>query len=107
MTAFVTELRSRPGIVRLGSEGGTRMTIRVELPEQWDTIAFDARSDTTVSALKRQALAQFGLGSEMPEEFVIKLRGFEVRDEDATLTDTGALAGSTFLLSWRRRRPVR
>jgi hypothetical protein len=104
---FVTELRSRPGIVRLGSEGGSRITIRVELPEQWDTVAFDVRVDTRVSELMQVALSQFGLGKEMPEEFVLKLRGFDVRGENATVADSGARDGSTFLLTWRRRRPVR
>jgi hypothetical protein len=43
----------------------------------------------------------------MPEEFVMKLRGWEVLDESASLTDAGAIDGSIFLLTYRRRRPVR
>jgi hypothetical protein len=94
-------------MVRVGREDGPRIIIRVELPEQWDTVAFDTAANAPVSELKHEALAQFGLGREMPEEFVLKLLGFEVRGEDATVADSGARDGSTFLLTWRRRRPVR
>jgi hypothetical protein len=103
---FVTGLRSRPGRVRLGGEGGPRITVRVELPEQWDTIAFDVRADNPVLELKREALAQFGLGDVFPADYVLKLRGFEVVHELAPVADTGARNGSTFLLTHRRRRPV-
>lgn len=104
---FVTALRSRPGVVRVAGDGGPRITIRVELPELWDTIAFDAPGTLSARALKREALAMFGLGHTVPEEFVLKLRGFEVLDEDASLAAGGALDGSTYLLTYRRRRPVR
>jgi hypothetical protein len=104
---FVTALRSRPGRVRLGGEGGPRTTVRVELPEQWDTVAFDVRADVPVLDLKREALAQFGLGNAFPEDYVLKLRGFEVLGELASAAESGARDGSTFLLTHRRRRPVR
>jgi hypothetical protein len=105
--AFVTSIRSRPGIVRVGGEGTPRISVRVELPEQWDTIAFDAPADLPALALKREALKQFALPHAVPEEFVLKLRGFEVLDENASLAAGGARDGSTYLLTHRRRRPVR
>jgi hypothetical protein len=37
---------------------------------------------------------------------MVKLRGYEVLDEDAPLSSTGARDGSTFLITDRRRRPV-
>jgi hypothetical protein len=37
----------------------------------------------------------------------MKLRGLEVLDEGRTLAESGAIDGSIFLLSHRRRRPVR
>ena len=104
---FVTALRSRAGIVRLGGEGGARLTVRVELPEQWDTIAFDVPSTLPALDLKREALAQFGLPAAWPEDFVMKLRGIDVLDERASLMAGGARDGSTYLLTHRRRRPVR
>lgn len=104
---FVTSLRSRPGIVRVGGDATSRISVRVELPEQWDTIAFDAPADFPALALKRDALTQFGLTTALPEDFVLKLRGFEVLDEHASLAAGGARDGSTYLLTHRRRRPVR
>jgi len=104
---FVTALRSRPGIVRVGGDGGPRLTVRVELPELWETIAFDVPAALTARELKREALAQFGLASVPPEELVLKLRGFEVTDEDCSLAAGGALDGSTYLVTYRRRRPIR
>jgi hypothetical protein len=104
---FVTALRSRQGIVRVGSQAGDRITVRVELPEQWETIAFDVSAAAPVIELKREALAQFGLRQAPPEEFVLKLRGFEVLNELEPVSESGARDGSTYLLTYRRRRPVR
>jgi hypothetical protein len=44
---------------------------------------------------------------EDPDTLVVKLNGYEVLDEDAALSDIGAFDGSTLLLTYRRRRPVR
>lgn len=104
---FVTALRSRPGIVRVGTGSGPRLTVRVELPEQWDTIAFSVSADTSVADLVREALAAFRLSQAVPEDYVVKLRGWEVLGVSSTLTECGARDGSTFLLTHRRRRPVR
>ncbi|HVT37928.1 MAG TPA: hypothetical protein VHE78_02685 [Gemmatimonadaceae bacterium] len=83
------------------------MIVRVELPERWDTVAFDLRAAIPMLDLKRAALAEFGLGNAFPEDYVLKLRGFEVLGELASVAGSGARAGSTFLLTHRRRRPVR
>jgi hypothetical protein len=40
-------------------------------------------------------------------DYVMKLRGFEMLDEQQTLAEAGAKENSTFLLTHRRRRPVR
>ena len=39
--------------------------------------------------------------------YVMKLRGWEVLDEGQSVADVGAIDGSIFLLTNRRRRPVR
>jgi hypothetical protein len=104
---FVTGLRSRPGIVRIGGEGGVRIIVRVEHAERWDVIAFDVPADTPAIALKREAMARFGLKDRVPEDFVFKLRGFSLLDEQASLADGGARNGSTYILTYRYRRPVR
>ncbi len=103
---FVTALRSRPGIVRVG-EGAQRMTVRVQLEERWETLAFDAASEAPVLALKHAALARFGQAEVPVEDFVLKLRGVEILDEQESLIAATARDGSTFLLAFRRRRPVR
>jgi hypothetical protein len=104
---FVTSLRSRPGIVTVGGPGGERIAVRVEFPDQWDTVAFDVRTDTPVTELKRAALAAFAPRYATPEDYVLKLRGFEVIGEAASVANSGARDGSTYLMSYRRRRPVR
>ena len=104
---FVTALRSRPGVVSVGGPGTPRITVRVELPEQWDTIACDVRAGASVLELKRDALVEFGLGGAFVEDYLLKLRGFEVLGESRSVGESGARDGSTFLLTYRRRRPVR
>jgi hypothetical protein len=104
---FVTALRSRPGVERVGSDTGPRLTVRVTLAQLWNTIAFSVPATALVSDLRSEALAAFGMGNAPPEDYVVKLRGFEVLGAETTVAQSGARDGSTFLLSYRRRRPVR
>ena len=104
---FVTSLRSRHGIVRVPGAGASRITVRVEMPERWETVAFDVPTEAPVFTLKLEALAQFGLQNALPGDFVLKLRGFDVLAEQASIAASGARGGSTFLITYRRRRPVR
>jgi hypothetical protein len=105
-TPWVTQLRSRHELVKLG-EGAVRIMLRVESAEQWDTIAFNVAADTPVLALKRAALAEFGLWAASADEYIVKLRGFEVFDESESVSASSARDGSTYLLAYRYRRPVR
>lgn len=105
---FTAQLRSRPEVIRLGTESEPVITIRVQVPEVWDTVRIDAPADTPVSVVKERALQAL-----MPDEagdlagYVMKLAGWEVLDERVSLADAGAKHGSIFLLTNRRRRPVR
>jgi len=107
-TPFTTQLRSRPEGIRLGTGNEPVITLRVQIPEVWDTIRVDAPADTAVSVVKERALQAL-----MPDEavnhadFVMKLAGWEVLDEQVALSEAGARNGSIFLLTSRRRRPVR
>jgi len=83
------------------------MKLRVQLLERWDRIAVDVPSETPVATLKRDALARFGLAQAAPADYVVKLRGWEVLDEQGSVAESGAADGSTYLLSLRRRRAVR
>ena len=108
MTApFSTSLRTRPGTIRLGGAGASAITVRVQLAHAWDAVRIESPSTESVAALKRAALEALAPGSDHHDEYVAKLRGFEVLDESAPLHEVGAVDGSIFLLVSRRRRPVR
>jgi hypothetical protein len=100
-------LRARPGVLDLGAGAANAFTVRVQMTELWDTLAVRCAPDVSVRALKEAALDAFLPVHHPASDFVMKLRGFEVLDESAPLTVAGARDGSTFLLSYRFRRPVR
>jgi hypothetical protein len=104
---FVASLRSRPGTIRLGDPAKPAITIRVEMPEVWDTVRIDAPADEPVSVVKERALSALYPNGAPDGEYVLKLNGYEVLDENASITQAGASNGSIFLLTFRRRRPVR
>lgn len=110
-TPFVAQLRSRPGVSVLPQSGteaeGEILHLRVEMPEVWDVARIDASPGDPVLAVKVHALAALYPKATSHEDFVIKLRGIELFDESASLVDAGARDGSIFLLTHRRRRPVR
>jgi hypothetical protein len=103
---FVSSLRSRRESIRLAGATGEAVTIRVQIPELWDVVRIETTAGATVSGVKLATLAALRPDAD-PDLFVIKLRGFEVLDENVSLADAGALDGSIFLLTQRRRRPVR
>ena len=104
---FVASLRSQPNTVRLATAGQAHITIRVEVPEVWDVVRVEAAPSTTVRAVKTRALAALYPDKADVDAFVMKLNGAEIHDEDAALADAGVKDGSTFLLTFRRRRPVK
>lgn len=104
---FTVSLRTRPEAIRLGTGGEPLITLRVQVPEVWDTVRIDAPADTSVIVLKQRALEAMLPDAGYPEDFVIKLGGWEVLDEHASIAAAGATSGSIFLLTSRRRRPVR
>ena len=114
---FVTTLRARPGEIRIdggsagnGAGGGAApdvITVRVQMPEVWDVVRVVAPPTEPVLAVKVRALEALYPEGDVHEQFVLKLGGFEVIDENQSLADAGAKDGSTFLLTHRRRRPVR
>jgi hypothetical protein len=104
---FVASLRtSQHAPVPVGTPGVGALTIRVEIPERWDVALLSAAPTTSVSAVKLAALREL-LPEADASDYVIKLRGFEIYDENVSLEDAGARDGSIFLLTYRRKRPVR
>jgi hypothetical protein len=105
--SVVNALRARPGLLALGADDPGAITVRVQMPELWDTVAVRCAGETTVLALKKAALQAFGQRGHPAVDYVLKLRGFEVLDESVPVPVAGARDGSTFLLTYRHRRPVR
>ena len=104
---FVSTLRVRPEVIRLWSDSQSFLTFRVEMPEVWDTVRVEAPASTSVRDVKDAALKALFPDADFPDEYVVKFNGYEVRDEHAALTSAGVKDGSTLLLTFRRRRPVR
>jgi len=108
MTApFVTELRTSDEVVKVGGTDGDTLHLRVQVAELWDTLRVDASPSTPVESVKKAALGRFFPDGEPITDYVVKLRGFEILDETATVAASGAKDGSTLLLARRRRRPVK
>ena len=104
---FVAQLRARGQTIELASPEGPAITVRVEMPEVWDVVRVHASPDERAITLKRRALEALFPGAELhDEDYVLKLNGWEVLDESASLAAAGAVDGSIFLVTNRRRRPV-
>jgi len=105
---FVAQLRTRGDTIELASPSGPAITVRVQMPEVWDAVRVHASPDERAITLKRRALEALKPGAELrDEDYVLKLNGWEVLDESASLAATGAVDGSIFLVTYRWRRAVR
>lgn len=105
---FVTTVRTpRAQVLAVGAPGGERIVVRVQFEPLWDSVAMDVRTDEPVLTLVREALAYFGEPVASMGQYVTKLFGAEVADLASTVGASGARAGSTFLVAYRFRRPVR
>ena len=107
MTApFVSELRVAPEVISVDGDGAV-MHLRVQAAELWDALRIDAPASATVASVKTAALEKFFPSGVNADEFVAKLRGFEILDEGDSIESAGIRDGSTILLARRRRRPVK
>lgn len=82
------------------------LPVRVTVMEAWDDVTLELLPATTLTEVKRQALAAVRV-VEDPAEFVVKFRGAEVSDESRTLADVAFPAGGALIVLRRRRRAVR
>jgi hypothetical protein len=105
--AFVNSVRARPDTLRLGAGGAGSWTIRVQVPEVWDTVRIEVPASASIREVKDLAMSALMPETHDVGELVMKLHGYEMLDEYASLADSGAKDGSTFLLTYRRKRPVR
>lgn len=92
--------------MKLGNGAADKLQLRVQVLEAWDAIRVEADPSETVGALKALALRELFADGNDGADYVVKLHGFEMLDEDVPLSATGARNGSTFLVTDRRRRPV-
>ncbi len=104
---FVTTLRARKTAIELAPPGSAAITIRVQMPEVWDVVAIVVSPTEPVVAVKQAALEALFPEAQMHQDFVVKLRGWEILDEAESLADAGVIDGSILLLTHRRRRAVR
>lgn len=108
MSAFVNQLRVRGEPLRIAPAGVPAITVRVEMAEVWDTVRIVASPEEPVLSVKVRALEALYPAGDFHEDFVLKLKGWEVFNEDRTsLAAAGAVDGSIFLLQHRLRRAVR
>ena len=106
--AFVSRLRSRATELTLGApDAPDRWAVRVQMAEVWDAVRVSAPASEPVLAVKVAALEALFPQADYHDDYVVKLGGVEVLDENASLRDAGAQDGSIFLVASRRRRPVR
>jgi len=108
MTRFVVNLRTRSEAIRLvAADAAEVWSVRVQAAEAWDAVRVDVLPLSRVRDVKHAAMAQLLPDVGHMDDYVVKLRGVEIVNEDASMQAVGAVDGSTLLILSRRRRPVR
>jgi hypothetical protein len=103
---FVNSLRTG-STIRAGTGSGESIVIRAQLLDAWDAVRIETTSDSTVREAKDAAVHALDPTSSPDDDYVVKVGGFEVLDESATLEDIGATTGTILAIGHRFRRPVR
>ena len=104
---FAASLRTRADVIRLGAPDAETIALRVEMPELWAVVRLDVPPGEPVATVKAAALQALDPRARHADEYVLKLAGVEVLDEQVSVAQAGLRDGSIFLLTPRRRRPVR
>ena len=105
-TPFVSGLRTQGKVYKLGSGSGPVLQLRAQVLEAWDAIRIDTDPSASVKSLKSLALKELYPDVQNDDQYVVKLHGWEILDEEAPISSTEAKNGSIFLITDRRRRPV-
>ena len=82
------------------------LPVRVMVQDAWDEVALQLPTGTTLSELKRRALAATRVARD-PAGYVLKFRGAELFDESRSLAEAGLVPNAGLIVLPRRRRPVR
>ena len=80
--------------------------LRVRVHDAWDDVNIAVPSSTTVGELKRHVLEIVG-EAEPADEFTVKFRGVELRNEQRSMADADVPDGAALIVLRRRRRAVR
>jgi hypothetical protein len=104
--SFVSALRTRGKPLVIGDRSPKMLHLRAQVLEAWDAVRIDANPAEPVRTVKIRALEELYPESPSPDEFVVKLHGFEILDERVSLADAGVKEGAILLIADRRRRPV-
>jgi len=107
MSAFTGQLRAGQEITLGAADATPRWTVRVQVSDAWDAVRFSTPPTEPVLTLKVRALEALRPDTEFHDDYVVKLHGVVVDDENASLAEVGAKDGSIFLVILRRRQPVR
>ena len=84
-----------------------QFAVRVMVTPVWDQVTLAAEPGTTIADLKRRALDQALHRTVPADEYVVKFRGAQVRDESVSLSALGAGSNAPFIVLPARRQPVR
>lgn len=103
---FVNALRTQGEPLQLGPSSPRVLHLRAQVLEAWDAVRIDADPESPVRSLKELAMRELAPDVTNVDEYVVKLHGFEILDENAPISSTAARNGSIFLITDRRRRPV-
>lgn len=103
---FATQLRADRASITIAEPGPGVLTIRVQAADVWETVRVIAPADTPVAEIKRRVVERI-FPNQGVDDFVLKLRGWEMLDERESLASAGVVNGAILLLAIRRRRPVR
>lgn len=80
--------------------------VRVTLLDTWDEIGLDLPPSTTISDIKRRALAHARI-RRPAGEYVVKYLGAELFENGTTLADAGVAPNGALIVLLRRRQPTR
>lgn len=103
---FTTQLRAG-STIRVGSGSGAPIAIRAQLLDAWDAIRIETWPEVSVREVKEATIRALDPGAEELGDYVVKLGGFEVLDENPSLVSIGVVSGSILSIGHRFRRPVR
>lgn len=104
---FTTSLRAGgdPIVIAPGVE--PRIAFRVQLLDLWDAVAVEAPLAEPLLGVKVTALQALDSTADFHDDYVVKLRGIAIFDENRSLEECGVSNGSILSVAHRRRRPVR